>query len=826
MTKTKIKIFKLVTSTATISMLALSPFIVMTPIVQAEPTWPDCIYSNSCTANDVNINNIWLGDCTTGDPLISCTSGVSVSTCIWVELNNGTGSNRYSVTLLAEKYINDNIDDNVDTCALDSLPTGISSYNLENINWVCGDDIELKNIVIAWGTSGKVCSESYPNCNKYPGGQCYKPTNIHVAAPLVADFSHEGQCSGDEVQFTADVTGGTPPYTYQWFLGDGSAMSSEENPTYTYNTPATYPVEFWVYDNASNSDSQSYDVVIEYCPYCGNSILDDGEDCDDGNTENGDGCSSDCTIELECEVDADCDDQLYCSGEETCIDNECVLGTTIVCSDYDILGIEICENDPDSNPFTWDFRDPFVSVCNEETDACTTGNETITHTCNVGDCGAECDAQNPCEDTNCEDGCVGNDWYDYSNVANTCQEDCSCTTNQCGEPNITPNSSACTECQTDDDCNDLDDENYCEGTVIKYDEGVCNDGYQCEVETIEVMDCDNGLTCDGAESCSLGNCVDGTMVDCSENDILGIETCENDPDSNPFTWDFRDPFTSVCEEPIGACSSGDETIIHDCDAQCGGCTSNTDCDDQDPNTTDTCNSNTCGCEHILNPYCGDQICSGEETCDNCEVDCGSCEQVCPDIIIVSDTDTKYYNDSSWNPSVLSWVHPSWNSGLSIKLNNDGADWIWESERVVDPINGDIVDFQRNFDIVGIPGTSTLYITADNGYEVSINGSVVGDAQVSGDWETSDLTQSFVDTTNWQSVETLDVTSNLHTGANVLNVTVANEYMGPLDGQANGTIDSNPAGLIYKLVIERSSCTGLVVIKHVINDNDGTSTASD
>ena len=34
------------------------------------------------------------------------------------------------------------------------------------------------------------------------------------------------------------------------------------------------------------------------CPVCGNNIVDPGEDCDDGNNTNGDGCSADCKIEV------------------------------------------------------------------------------------------------------------------------------------------------------------------------------------------------------------------------------------------------------------------------------------------------------------------------------------------------------------------------------------------------------------------------------------------------------------------------------------------------------------------------------------------------
>jgi hypothetical protein len=169
--------------------------------------------------------------------------------------------------------------------------------------------------------------------------------------------------------------------------------------------------------------------------------------------------------------------------------------------------------------------------------------------------------------------------------------------------------------------------------------------------------------------------------------------------------------------------------------------------------------------------------------------------------ILSDDQTKYYNGLAYVPSVLAWVHPSWNSGLSIKLNNDGASWIWESYRVLHPVEGDIVDFQRSFNVVGTPTSGTLYITTDNGYEASLNGENIGSAQLGAGWRASDLTQPFVDTANWQSVETWIITSKLHTGVNVLDVAAANEYMGPKDGQSDGTIYSNPAGLIYKLCVD-------------------------
>jgi hypothetical protein len=73
--------------------------------------------------------------------------------------------------------------------------------------------------------------------------------------------------------------------------------------------------------------------------------------------------------------------------------------------------------------------------------------------------------------------------------------------------------------------------------------------------------------------------------------------------------------------------------------------------------------------------------------------------------------------------------------------------------------------------------------------------LVGSAQLGAGWETSNLTEAYVNSQGWQSVESYDVSSLLVPGTNVLLIKAANEYMGPLDGQGLG---ANPAGLIFKM----------------------------
>jgi len=320
-------------------------------------------------------------------------------------------------------------------------------------------------------------------------------------------------------------------------------------------------------------------------------------------------------IELECVTDADCDNGLYCDGQETCVQNVCLPGTPVSCSVNDIYGIGSCGSDPDNNPATYDFRNPFISQCDETTDSCTAGDLTITHDCSVADCQAQCDEQYACADTIChtQNGCVGNDYYTYLDIANNCQSDCACSHNACTAPTISYNDPACTECQANNDCTKLN-QTYCDGTVIKHDQGVCVE-FSCQAQTSIIQDCNDGLACDGLETCSQGACLTGTAVVCSNYDLSGIASCTNDPDNNPYTYDYRLAYASVCQEPSGTCSTGDESITHNCSTDCGGCVIDANCDDQNPHTADTCDTYGCQCQHTALPYCGDGIKNNDEQCD-------------------------------------------------------------------------------------------------------------------------------------------------------------------------------------------------------------------
>ena len=68
--------------------------------------------------------------------------------------------------------------------------------------------------------------------------------------------------AGEELQFTANITGGVPPYSVVWSFGDGSSASG--NPvSHAYDVPGTYTVVVTVTDSAGNTASAQTQVTIQ-----------------------------------------------------------------------------------------------------------------------------------------------------------------------------------------------------------------------------------------------------------------------------------------------------------------------------------------------------------------------------------------------------------------------------------------------------------------------------------------------------------------------------------------------------------------------------------
>lgn len=187
----------------------------------------------------------------------------------------------------------------------------------------------------------------------------------------------------------------------------------------------------------------------------------------------------------------------------------------------------------------------------------------------------------------------------------------------------------------------------------------------------------------------------------------------------------------------------------------------------------------------------------------------------------------------------------WDTGVewSFQTNAPGSDWIWETERAEGPAsldpsdprydadassNGRVVVFQKEFDIVGIPQNSNLRITADNGWEVWVNGNYVArsaTAKTAG-WELSALYESSLGSSGWQTVGNITIPASvLLTGKNTLKILAGNEYYHPSNPNfeannspvpayvSNPYTQRNPGGLIFSLNVAYE-VSPLVVTKTV------------
>jgi cysteine-rich repeat protein len=74
---------------------------------------------------------------------------------------------------------------------------------------------------------------------------------------------------------------------------------------------------------------------------CGNGSVDGGEDCDDGNDVDGDGCDTDCT--WSCERNWECADEDFCTSDVCDVGTHTCTHETIDCADVDDCTVDGCD---------------------------------------------------------------------------------------------------------------------------------------------------------------------------------------------------------------------------------------------------------------------------------------------------------------------------------------------------------------------------------------------------------------------------------------------------------------------------------------------------
>jgi hypothetical protein len=384
---------------------------------------------------------------------------------------------------------------------------------------------------------------------------------------------------------------------------------------------------------------------------CGDGDLDGSEECDDGNVFDGDCCSgtcdfdapgASCTDNNPCTDDAcngagvcvhtnntaPCDDDLFCTGADTCAGGTCSVHAGDPCAG----GLE-CNNT--CNEAFNECLASFGTPCTDDGNQCTTdtcdGNGTCVHDVHTGSCddGVFCNGADSCSAGACTqhagDPCAGG-----AACATACDE----ANDVCADPPGTP----CDDglfCNGDDTC--------LGGTCGTHEGDPCAGGAECNATCDEAADdcvapagtpctgdgnpctddqcngsgtclhpdntapCDDGLFCNGADTCAAGACTGHPGDPC----VGGAECATVCDETNDVC---ADPTGTPCADEGNPCT--DET----CDGagSCAHTPNQAACDDGVfCNGADTCAGGACG--HAGNPCAGGGECA--DTCDEATDSC-------------------------------------------------------------------------------------------------------------------------------------------------------------------------------------------------------------
>jgi len=378
------------------------------------------------------------------------------------------------------------------------------------------------------------------------------------------------------------------------------------------------------------------------CTFCGDGMTQAGEQCDDANTDDGDACANDCTLNPvpgcgngqidpgeTCEPPGApqspngnpctgactfCGDGLTQAGEQcddgnsndadTCT-NACLDNDPNMCGDGDIDPGETC--DPPGNA-----QSPNGNVCRNECTFCGDGAVNGNEECDDGNsndadaCSNTCQANNP---TTCGDGSVDpGETCDPPGIpqaplGNLCRDDCGF----CGDGIVNGNE----ECEPDDDeddnssaCDaDSEDSSSCTG----FDDGVNSQDSSSE-EDSSSDDASSACDASSAESSSCGgpadgeNSTDSSSADDSSSETDGVDatnvqclpdcTFPDDPDDDSSSCDADSASSSSCGGPDTDSAGGTESgSSDDSRSDAAGADNSTDDTSSDIDGSDDSSSN-------------------------------------------------------------------------------------------------------------------------------------------------------------------------------------------------------------------------------------------
>ncbi len=389
-------------------------------------------------------------------------------------------------------------------------------------------------------------------------------------APVARDISattNENQGVAMVLQ-AIDIDSPTISFTIVSGPTHGTVSGAMPDATYTPDSHY-YGTDTFTYtasDGALVSNVATATVTIANIVTCGDGVVENAEECDDGNSVDGDACLNNCMA-------ADCGDGVVEVGVEACDDanmintDACTTGCALArCGDGFVrAGVEECDDGNDVE--TDGCRSTCVAAaCGDGVlqagEACDDGNAVNTDACT-----------NACALPTCGDGFVqpGEECDDGNQVAtDACLNTCLVAT--CGDGIVHAGFEQC------DDAN-ASNGDACLNSCVT---ATCGDGFvEAGVEQCDDANADDGDGC--RDSCMTATCGDGVVH-------AGVEQCD---DANT---DNTDACTNACVP--AACGDG---FVQSGEA----------CDDGNDDETDAC-TNACAAA-----ACGDGLVQvGVETCDD------------------------------------------------------------------------------------------------------------------------------------------------------------------------------------------------------------------
>jgi cysteine-rich repeat protein len=413
-------------------------------------------------------------------------------------------------------------------------------------------------------------------------------------------------------------------------------------------------------------------------PVCGNGAVEGVEQCDDGNSVNGDGCENTCIFS--CKPDTTtCDDGNACNGTETCgATHTCSMGTALAdgascgtgklckggvcidstCGDAVITAPEECD---DGNVTDGDGCNSckFSCLSTDSTRNCSGGDpcagastcNDATHTCSKGTPladGADCGGGKVCKAGVCGSGSCGDgivtapeqcDFGSGNGAGTGCEIDCkfSCskTADTCSDGDLCNGVEACKDVMVGGKTGQK-----CAAGTAAADGTASGTGNTCKAGVCASATCGNG-TLDTGEDCDFGagngpgtgceksckfSCTKTPTDSCSDgNACNGVETCGTVTVSGK-TGQKCSPGTALAA--CASCGTGGVCITGTCKTStCGDmCIDSTKGETCDPPGAGTCDAT---CKTIVAAVCGNGIRETGETCDDSgKLNLDGCDAVC------------------------------------------------------------------------------------------------------------------------------------------------------------------------------------------------------